>query len=921
MTTVTWIASGGGDWANSGNWSPATVPNASDATAIIPDGTSGYVVTIAAGESEVVNAITLGNTVSGSHPTLDVAGTLTFAGTAAGVPTLFGELQTEPGGVLDGAGNIGGHHAVTASFINDGTLIGDGGTGSLLAILIGFTNNGTVLANSGLVGLEGKAGVTNLSGGTLTGGTWIAQGPSIGTLNQIELGFNFDAVISVDAATIVLDGVASDIEGYSGPTLIAANFQPIEQQLQTIAPSGTLQLLDARGYQTSNTISDQGILSLAGGTLATTGVSITAGGTLAGFGVVAGGVANQGAIIASGGSLALDITTNVSGTGNLTVTPGSTLVLSGGAPSQVANNGLLYDAGGLLNIGSLSGAGRLVVQANATLELGAAAQAISFSGSNATLKLDNFAAYTGTLTGFAQGDTLELVGATATGALVSGGSLVVMNNASTIDTIALAGSYAPGAKFSVSSAGGNAFIVNTSGAPLRQDFAFTVLPVNDTAGLSATEEAEIVNDLSAAAQDWAQYLTGHTTLRIQLNIEAGTNGAQLASAGATTNISNGTTLDGRLLDTPSSLTALNTGNYALSTNSDITVNFLAGNLGSIYVNPNPTPMSSGSVPSGQFDLVTVFRHELAHGFGFGGLTTSTGTIGAQETLFDHYIGTVGGTIVFTGPQAEAEYGVLLGTTATPVPLTDLPGNGEDFAHFANSTLDVNATDLMSGLGLPPAAQRDISAMDLAVLQDIGAPVTATPGAVCFARGTRIATPQGDVPIERLNVDDDVLALSGRRQVIWIGRRRIDCRRHPDPRKVWPVRIRAHAFGDHLPRRELLVSPQHALFLNGVLIPAHCLIDGGSVVQVPVDSIVYFHIELPQHDVVFAEGLPAESYLDAGDRTFFDDGRLVTLHPDFATRVWEANACAPLTMTGPEVDAARRRLSASSPSRVRLAASR
>ena len=118
-----------------------------------------------------------------------------------------------------------------------------------------------------------------------------------------------------------------------------------------------------------------------------------------------------------------------------------------------------------------------------------------------------------------------------------------------------------------------------------------------------------------------------------------------------------------------------------------------------------------------------------------------------------------------------------------------------------------------------------------------------------------------------------------------------------------------------------MSPQHGLYLDGVLIPARCLIDGDWVTQLAVESVEYFHIELPCHDVVLAEGLPAESYLDAGDRMAFDNGEaVIALHPDFANRVWEANACAPLKMTGPEVERVRRRLvvTACSPSRASIA---
>lgn len=901
MTTFTWVA-GNGDWTTSGDWNPNGVPNATDAGAVLPNsGTSNYTVSIAAGETEVVNGFTLGDPSSGFAPTLDISGTLTFAGGGASITYARGTVVVEAGALLDGAASGLVFTSLPIDFFNHGTVAADAGSGSNLQILANTTNDGTMLANNGILSVGGIS-IGNLTGSTLTGGTWIAQGPSAGTFNEIEFGGGgLDAVIAVDAANIVLDGGASDIQGVSGGT-----FQPIEQQLQSIAASGTLQLLNGRGYDTALTLSDAGQLILQGGTLTTGGLTIGATGSLVGSGVVAGGVVASGAIIANSG--VLDMQNAVTGSGLFGTTAGATLILNGANAGNLNNQGTLYNASGLLDIaGALGGNGALIVQHGATIEIGTGTtQNVTFSGSNATLELDSFAGYHGTLVGFAQGDAVVLAGASATSAFVSGSSLVVKNGGATVDTIALAGSYAPGASFAVANTGSSAVVTNTGGAPMQQNFAFAISIANTTTFVTVAQQDAIANDLSAAALDWAQYLTGHNTLRIQLDIVPDSSGSELAHAGPTTNISSGTTLDGRLLDTPSSLIALNTGNYVQGITSDIDVTFLAGNLGSIYVNPSPTPKPSGIVPAGSFDLVTVFRHELAHGFGFGGLTNSGGTIDGQETLFDHFIGTVNGTIAFTGPHAEAEYGVRLGTgTATPVPLTDLLGNSEDFAHFANSTLDVNATDLMTGLGLPPATQRDISAMDLAVLQDVGAPVTA---AACYARGTRIATPMGDMAIECLNVGDDVLTVAGWQRIVWIGRRRIDCTRHPHPRKVWPVRIRAHAFGAGSPRRDLLVSPHHALFLNDVLIPAYCLIDGDLVMQHPVAEIEYFHIELLRHDVVFAEGLPAETYLDTGDRMAFrNGGGVIALHPDFAGRVWESKACAPLKVAGPEVEAARSRL--------------
>ena len=102
-------------------------------------------------------------------------------------------------------------------------------------------------------------------------------------------------------------------------------------------------------------------------------------------------------------------------------------------------------------------------------------------------------------------------------------------------------------------------------------------------------------------------------------------------------------------------------------------------------------------------------------------------------------------------------------------------------------------------------------------------------------------------------------------VRWLGRRRVDCRRHADPARVQPIRVRAGSFGPNQPRRDLFLSPDHALLVDGVLVPVRYLVDGTDIAQVPRRSVTYWHVELPRHEVLIAEGVPAESYLDTGDR--------------------------------------------------------
>jgi hypothetical protein len=170
------------------------------------------------------------------------------------------------------------------------------------------------------------------------------------------------------------------------------------------------------------------------------------------------------------------------------------------------------------------------------------------------------------------------------------------------------------------------------------------------------------------------------------------------------------------------------------------------------------------------------------------------------------------------------------------------------------------------------------------------------------------TDRGPVPIEALRVGDTVMAhFAGPSRIVWIGRRQVDCRRHAEPAKVWPIRIRAHAFGGGMPERDLFVSPDHALYLHHALIPARLLIDGEAITQVPVEHVAYHHVELVRHDLLLAEGLLAESYLDIGDRSTFDNSddvfRLAPSPADIAA-IWDAAGCAPLVLGGSRVGMCR-----------------
>jgi hypothetical protein len=182
---------------------------------------------------------------------------------------------------------------------------------------------------------------------------------------------------------------------------------------------------------------------------------------------------------------------------------------------------------------------------------------------------------------------------------------------------------------------------------------------------------------------------------------------------------------------------------------------------------------------------------------------------------------------------------------------------------------------------------------------------------CFLASTGIATTRGEITVEQLAIGDQALTHSGVAQrVKWLGHRSMDCGKHPKPADVWPVRICADAFGPGLPGRDLFLSPEHAVFAEGVLIPVKHLINGATIVQEPRDTVTYWHVELERHDVILAEGLPCESWLDTGNRAMFANGSVIDLHPSFArtaAQAWAQDACAPLVEDGPALVAVRQAL--------------
>ncbi len=178
----------------------------------------------------------------------------------------------------------------------------------------------------------------------------------------------------------------------------------------------------------------------------------------------------------------------------------------------------------------------------------------------------------------------------------------------------------------------------------------------------------------------------------------------------------------------------------------------------------------------------------------------------------------------------------------------------------------------------------------------GALITLGDDMPCFARGTRVLTPSGYRPVEAFEPGDAVVTRDGvARPIRWIGRRTMDLDEQDDQ----PIRFAPGSIGRGVPARPVMLSHLHAVFLDGVLVPALHLVNGATIRRDVQGAVTYYHIELDRHDIVLAEGMPVETYLDNGNRGQLYEERGVRAHC--------ATACARLVTGGAQLARIRRRL--------------
>jgi collagen type I/II/III/V/XI/XXIV/XXVII alpha len=564
----------------------------------------------------------------------------------------------------------------------------------------------------------------------------------------------------------------------------------------------------------------------------------------------------------------------ISGKGNLSV---------GGAIT--GNSGTIIGTGGVLDItgaGSLSGAVLTIGTGSAsTLEIdlsgGATAAALALTSLNQTLEVG-------------PSGSLTLTG----GQTVSGSAQIVMAGGKLTDSSGI--SFATGTLSGFGTVAAN--MTRASGTD-------TITASGGTLDLTGTFASGLTASISSASASDLKFdntATSSTAISItsaNQTLEIGSSGALTISAAQ--NVTNGTIqMDG------GSLT--DTSNVTLGAGSHLT--------GFGTFNPAFAATNSGTVTAtgGTLTLATALGANSGLVLDIGNSASSVLKLSAQPGTGNTFtfLGSAGDLALSSSTTFnDAVVGLNVGTSLTPTNFVDILGSVVTVTSGQSGTGASGTVKLSNGAQLNLSGITNSSGTWFVNTKTDGAGGTDVfVSTVCFAAGTRILTGTGERVVESLLAGDIVLTLSGGEfgasPVKWIGRRRIDLTAHPRPETIAPVRIRRGAFADNMPHTDLLVSPDHAVFVDGKLICARQLVNGTTILQEQGrTSVDYYHVELDAHAILLAEGLATESYLDTGNRSFFGNSdEALILHPDLTDEsdypAREAGSCAPFVSVEADV---------------------
>jgi hypothetical protein len=841
-------------------------------------------------------SITNGGFSAGSD-TITADGTI-IVGSGDGQSALLEETSTNPNS--NGA-SIGKTGSGTLIVNADGTV--DVGAG---AFDVGHTagSNGLVEINGGLLeataegmslGDSGTGTVFINAGGTMeAGGDPIDVGRFQGSFGFLEV--NGGLVRNINSGLNVGDSGTGTLE------LLNLGTVSVEGGIQVgtsaggvgtvVVTGGTLISTDA-GMNVGN--AGDGVLSVNGGGVSVdSGMSVGLSAGVTGFATIANGRLSEGAalVVGNSGDGTLDVGTGgtVSAVNGLSIGNTST-----GTGTVIVNGGTLVD-GGIFNVGG-SGTGTLVVEGGGVVDqTGVGFNVGGGVGTQGVVAVTGGTVAVGSVSDN-DGGTITVGGGTVAAVLSSSGQFnigglpdSVVVTVGSLGTLTGTGSNFLDVNFFSSLVVNGGLVTNfvnvVLGVPAVEGGDGGTLVV--TGGGTLEGAAVSVNDNSLLEAD---------SLTVGGAITDGEIGNLSINAGGTVVVSSITlgtggliNLNGGVLD-PITLSVDGSGMIGGAGTLDTNVRFADGSDSLTYSNNGSTLEIVGSI-TGAGTLVLGTGSDILLDVAPGGaqsVTFGSGTealiLGApalNTTAFAAMSVGFGDLIAFGGSIAIDGIASSPGTAGENVTLTVTE----------NASIGTITFDNVSG-----ATHFNLTtyAGDAAIQ------------AACYAAGTRIATPRGEIAVEDLRVGDVVrTVLNGTEApIVWVGKREVDCANHPKPKQVWPVHVAAGAFGPGQPHTELVLSPDHAAYVNEVLIPVRYLINGSTIRQVPVDSVTYHHVELPQHDVLLAQGLPAESFLDMRNGSnYANRPGPVRLYPDYSTRMWEAFGCARLVVAGAELEAAR-----------------
>jgi collagen type I/II/III/V/XI/XXIV/XXVII alpha len=879
---------------------------------------------------------------SGQSGTAGAAGASGGTGPAA-TATNTGTDTSNSATAVGGAGGVGGGGSSAGAG-------GTGGAGTATATTPASVTDGINATATATGGAGGAAGTPSPGGSGAAGGDG-GIAAATATLTTITTGSGSSAATATGgAAGIPSSGGSGTAGGIGGSANAAAT---------TTANSGSATAAaDATGGNSAASVGGNGIDGAAAtATAAGTGIAATIqasatggdGGTATGAGNTGGdGASFAGLAFITDAAQATATASSGEASAEASVTGGA-----GGAGSAGAQGGAGGDAS-LTNAVVGSSSGTVSLTQNATGGAGGGSTASAGAGGSATSTLNQTptvnpltatVSATGGLggggaTGNAGGAATATIDTTTAGTITTTNGIVVDQSANAyagdggISSTAVggAGGNASASDSATASGGIGAFsvgslaVAGSGGSGTSAGANGTATAVSTANAVSSAVSALAPGTAYAQSTAWAQPGGASTTL-----------GSGTATSTAET--ANGLLANGFAEATggtgTANTTALTSGGLILH----LTATSSAPTDGQTYAGATAEENTAASGPSNASDNAYAAAGGLAQ---FASLGTNVGTVFNNPTTVNFGTGSLGAVYsqYATGAQTyTSSIAWDVNTASLPVGgaldlglVSPVDASGtltsltfqltEEGSLVVNKTFTSAAaantyfTDNLVNLGAASAGvggDLNVTASLSETLSGSGNAygVDFTLGAApCYRAGTLIRTERGEVPVEALRVGDRVVsAFGGKAAVTWLGHRHVDCRRHPKPQNVWPVCVAAGAFGEGLPRRDLFLSPDHAVFVDGVLIPIRTLVNGASIAQEPCEHVTYWHVELPVHSVILAEGLPAESYLDLGNRGAFDNGGAVPmdLHPDFAKRLWERDGCAELILGGPVLAAVRQRL--------------